>query len=66
MVRERICSGLEHLGIVLDERLNGISPNDDVSRIGKEDGAVEILIVKTDEEFEIARKTLKIFEEFEG
>ncbi len=40
LVRERICSGLEHLGIVLDERLNGISPNDDVSRIGKEDGAV--------------------------
>ena len=54
-VRKRICTGLEFLGIRLDETLNAHPPEE--GRISHPDGSVAVLIVKTDEERIVARAT---------
>jgi len=56
-VRELAMAGLEHLGIVLDRERNAL-PGGGVRRISAEGSAVEVLVVPTDEEVEIARQTL--------
>ncbi len=55
-IRNRICSGLEFLGIRVDKRKN--SKNSSV--ISQKRGEVEIRIIKTNEELMIARHTMKI------
>ena len=57
LVRSMVCSGLDHMGISLDEASNGaVSGN--VAEIQADGSAVKLLVVKTDEEREIARQTI--------
>ncbi len=55
-IRSRICSGLEFLGIRIDEEKN----SNHSSVISQESGQVEIRIMNTNEELMIARHTMKI------
>ncbi len=57
MVRKMSCEGLGALGIVLDDERNG-SPLGEVSAINSGGGRVPVLVVRTDEELEIARQTM--------
>ena len=60
-VRSRACSGLEHMGISLDEGRNAaVSGN--TAEIQREGAPVKVLVVKTDEEGEIARQTIDTIE----
>jgi acetate kinase len=56
-VRSLACAGLDRLGIVLDEQANGASAGD-LCEIGKGGSAVRVLVVRTNEELEIAREAL--------
>ncbi len=52
-IRQMACGGLEHLGIELDEERNEKGER----RIGTDRSRVEVLVVPTDEELEIASQT---------
>ena len=54
-----VCSGLEHLGIRLDEERNG-AVSGSIAEIQADGGPVKLLVVKTDEEREIARQTVEV------
>jgi acetate kinase len=56
-VRSRILTGLNHMGIVVDERKNAAASGN-VSEIQTDGSPVRVLVVKTDEEQEIARQTV--------
>jgi len=56
LVRARACSGLEAFGIRLDAERN-IGIRDDAAEIQAVDSAVKLLVVRTDEEREIAEQT---------
>ena len=56
-VRERILSGLKNMGITVDERKNA-AVSGDIAEIQADGSPVRILVVKTDEEREIARQTV--------
>ena len=57
LVRSRVCSGLEHLGIRLDDARNkAVSGN--IAEIQADGTPVKLLVIKTDEEGEIARQTV--------
>jgi acetate kinase len=58
-VRGLVCRGLEHLGISLDEERNGAASGN-VAEIQADGGPVKLLVVKTDEEREIARQTMRV------
>jgi len=61
IVRSKVCSGLEHMGISLDEKRNAaVSGN--VAEIQTESTRVKLLVIKTDEEREIARQTIRTIE----
>lgn len=53
IVRRRVCAGLGYLGIQIDEQLNDTSPQD--RDIATPDSRVRVLIVHTQEDWEIAR-----------
>jgi acetate kinase len=57
LVRRMSCQGLDALGIAVDDDLNG-SPLGEVSAIHPGGGRVPVLVVRTDEELEIARRTM--------
>jgi acetate kinase len=61
VIRKRVCEGLEHLGIAVD-----VGKNDNVlggvAEIQKDGGTVKILVVRTNEEREIARQTINAIE----
>ncbi len=57
-MREKICDGLDNLGIKLDVAKNDIRGEEKV--ISTDDSKVEILLIPTDEELMIARDTLKL------
>ena len=56
-VRSLACAGLERLGIALDESANAAA-SDALCEIGKPGSAVRVVVVRTNEELEIARQTL--------
>ena len=56
--REKICSGLEFMGIKIDKEKNKVRAKE--ALICAEDSKVAILVVPTDEELVIARDTKKI------
>lgn len=56
-VRSRVCRGLHHMGIRIDEGRN-VSVSESVAHINEESGSVKILVIKTDEEREIARQSI--------
>ncbi|HET8604870.1 MAG TPA: acetate kinase [Marmoricola sp.] len=55
-VRAAVCAGLEPLGIVLDEARNR-APGDEARVVSADGAGVAVLVVPTDEELAIARKT---------
>jgi acetate kinase len=58
-VRSKVCSGLEHMGISLDEGRN-LAVSGNIAEIQKEAVSIKILVIKTDEEREIARQTINV------
>jgi len=63
-VRERVCAGLEGLGIRIDSERNR-SATSGVRAIDAGEGAVRVLVVPTNEELEIAEQTLRCIERAE-
>jgi len=65
-IRNRICTGMDFLGIKIDEHKNEsakLSNEHDVANISDENGRVKILAIRTDEQLAIALEALKIVEE---
>lgn len=58
-VRALACAGLERLGIALDERANTAAAGE-LSEIGRAGLPVRVLVVRTDEELQIAREALGV------
>jgi acetate kinase len=59
IMRNRICNGLQNLGIVLDADTNNANVSQD-GFINSENSAVKIAVVTTDEMKEIAKETINI------
>ena len=57
-IRERVCGGLEWLGIKVDRARNQ-EPAEGARSIHADEGAVPVLVVPTNEELEIADQTLE-------
>lgn len=64
-IRRQCCDGLGILGIHLDEERNG-NPGDGIAEIQRSGDAVKILVIRTDEEREIAQQTLETIRTREG
>lgn len=65
-IRNRICQGLEFLGIKADEYLSRsvqLNEENDVQSIAEENSRVKIFAVRTNEQFAIALEAQKIVEE---
>lgn len=60
-VRASICGGLEHMGLSVDEGRNAAASGN-ITEIQKDKAPIKILVVKTDEEREIARQTVRSIE----
>lgn len=60
-VRQRVCNGLEYLGVHLDEVSNANPPTDGM--ISASNSAVTVLIVQTDEEVIVARAVAEYLKE---
>ena len=58
LVREKACSGLEHLGISLDSKKNE-SASGSISEIQKNSASLKVMVIATDEELEIAHQTIE-------
>jgi acetate kinase len=65
LVRARSCEGLSALGISIDERRN-IDAAGGIARIQAEQSRVQILVIPTDEEREIAQQTVEVIERLQG
>lgn len=59
VVREMVCTGLEHLGIEINKEENNTRKKG-IREINTSDSKVKILITPTNEEFEIARQTYEL------
>jgi acetate kinase len=64
-IRQRVCEGLEHIGITIDPGKNSASGKA-VFEIQKDGQLVRVLVVKTDEEREIAMETISTIEKGKG
>ena len=60
-MRQRVCEDLDYLGINLDIEKNKVRP-DKLTVINKENSKVKILVIPTNEELEIAKQSVKLFE----
>ncbi len=58
-MRERICSGLDYLGIKINPAVNEVSDSVEVD-LNTTDAKVKITVIKTDEMGEIAKETARI------
>jgi acetate kinase len=56
-MRRRICQGLDFLGLRLEDDLNEAADGRVAMRISKDSGSVQIWVIPTDEERQIARST---------
>jgi acetate kinase len=56
---------LEHLGISLDEKKNA-SADSGIAEVQKDGAPVKVLVIRTDEEWEIARQTVRTIENAGG
>jgi len=61
VIRKRACEGLEHLGVAVDGVKNETASGE-IAEIGSEDAPVRVLVVRTDEEREIAQQTVSAIE----
>jgi acetate kinase len=59
LLREKICSGMEYMGVKIDSQVNATIHGDEAF-ISSEDSTVKVLVVPTDEEFMIAADTMSI------
>ncbi|HON08189.1 MAG TPA: acetate kinase, partial [Verrucomicrobiota bacterium] len=59
VIRSRICSGLDWLGIEIDEELNKQTINGKEGDISKQGARVHTFVIPTNEELLIARDTLR-------
>jgi acetate kinase len=57
LVRERSCRGLTHLGIIIDPQKNDRTANE-AFEIQANNSSVRVLVVPTNEEYEIAKQTV--------
>jgi len=64
-IRQRACEGLEHLGIVIDSAKNAAAEGS-VSEIQKDGAPVRALVIRTDEEWEIAQQTVTAIKNARG
>jgi acetate kinase len=60
-MRELVCKDLQFLGIELDKIKNDIRSNS-IRAINTETSPVKILVIPTNEELEIAKQAVKLFE----
>ena len=59
IVRQMSCQGMERLGLSLDEKKNSIRQKE-ILEIQATDSQVSLLVIPTDEEYEIASQTLQV------
>lgn len=59
LVRAKACEGLSALGITVDEKKNN-TVSGDIAEIQDEESRVKILVIPTNEEYEIAKQTVKV------
>jgi acetate kinase len=57
LIRERVCEGMDPLGVSLDRSKNATAKGN-VAEIGTEGAPVRLLVIRTDEEREIAEQTV--------
>jgi acetate kinase len=55
-IRERICTGLDFLGVALDRRRN----SQNAPMISRSTGLVQVRVIRTDEELMIARSVIRL------
>lgn len=60
-IRQQSCYGLEWLGVSLDNEKNSIRQNE-IMEIQGTESRVKLLVIPTDEEYEIASQTLKVID----
>ena len=60
-MRKRICMDMDYLGIMLDLEKNEVRPNK-LTVVSNEKSKVKILVIPTNEELEIAKQALSLFE----
>ncbi len=58
-MRQRICAGMDSIGIIIDDSKNRIR-SDKTREINSADSRVKVLVVPTNEELEIARQCFKL------
>jgi acetate kinase len=58
-IREQSCRGLTHLGILLDEARNG-QPIAQAAEVQANESQCKIMVIRSDEELEIARQTANL------
>ena len=63
VIRQRVCSQMDWLGIQLDEQKNDAAPLDALSEIQAEESRVRIMILPTDEESIIAHDGFSLLQE---
>jgi acetate kinase len=59
VIRERICTGLECLGLSIDKKKNSSLPSGTEGEITSEDSKMKAFVIPTNEELLIARDTLR-------
>jgi len=64
-IRKNVCEGLENLGITIDKAKNETAKGN-VAEIEKDGAPVRVLVVRTDEEREIAQQTVSAIEKRRG
>jgi acetate kinase len=64
-IRQRVCTGLSNLGICIDPVRNEAAQGS-ISDIHQEGSAVKILVIRTNEEREIALQTIAAIEKAKG
>ncbi len=60
-VRSAVCAGLRHLGITVDDRKNGAVAGK-AAEVQEEGAPVKVLVIRTNEELEIALQAVAIVE----
>lgn len=59
-VRQRICNGLEHLGLTLDDKRNAAITGGSIGEITTDASSLKALVIPTNEELLIARDTVRV------
>ncbi|MCF0052257.1 acetate kinase [Dyadobacter sp. LJ53] len=62
LMRERVCRDMEFLGLTIDSERNRLK-SDEINEINAPESRVKILVVPTNEEFEIAKQSFELLSE---